>query len=245
MKKILVFGATSAIAQAIIRKYAEKHCEFLLFGRNIEKLEILSGDLKVRGAKSVHHLIVDFSNSQSVSQSLHNALTLWNEWDMVLVCHGSLPDQEKMQNNFQELQNEYEVNLMSVLQILTVASNRLEKQNSGHIAVITSVAGERGKKSNYAYGAAKGALIIFLQGLRQRLQNHNITVTDLRPGFTDSPMTAHLKKGLLFSSSQKVGELAYKALEKKKDVVYLPSFWWLIMRIFCSIPEKIFKKLKL
>ena len=136
-------------------------------------------------------------------------------------------------------------NFLSVVSLLTPIANQLEKQHYGCIAVISSVAGDRGRQSNYVYGAAKGALTIFLQGLRNRLQAANVCVLTIKPGFVDTPMTADLKKGALWAKPESVAKGIYRAIKRRKNSVYLPWFWWPIMMVIRHIPEPIFKRLKL
>jgi len=121
----------------------------------------------------------------------------------------------------------------------------MEEQGHGTIAVISSVAGDRGRMSNYVYGAAKGAVSTFLQGLRNRMSHKGVHVLTIKPGFVDTPMTKDVDKNFLFASAKQVGNGIYNAIESKKDVVYLPPFWKLIMMIIKLVPESIFKKLKM
>jgi len=128
---------------------------------------------------------------------------------------------------------------------LTWLANYFEKRGKGNITVISSVAGDRGRQSNYIYGSAKGALSVFLQGLRNRLAPRGVSVTTIKPGFIDTPMTADIKKGPLFASAELVGTRVYKAMKRGESVVYTPFFWRFIMLIIIHIPECIFKRLKL
>jgi hypothetical protein len=132
-----------------------------------------------------------------------------------------------------------------VIEFITAAANYFENKKSGTIVVIGSVAGDRGRQSNYIYGTAKSMLSTFLQGLRNRLHPHGVQVITVKPGFVDTPMTASFKKGALWASADSIAAGIEKAIAKKSDVVYLPGFWRFIMLIICHIPEGIFKKLKL
>jgi len=140
---------------------------------------------------------------------------------------------------------EFTTNCASVISLLRILADYFEQQRRGCIAVISSVAGDRGRQSNYVYGAAKGAVTVFLQGLRNRLYKSGVAVVTIKPGTVDTPMTAGMKKGLLFASASSVGQGIYKAMLARKEVVYLPWFWRPIMFIIRSIPEPIFKKLSL
>jgi decaprenylphospho-beta-D-erythro-pentofuranosid-2-ulose 2-reductase len=137
------------------------------------------------------------------------------------------------------------VNFNSTVAMLTLLANRFEAQGHGCIAVISSVAGDRGRQSNYLYGATKGGLNVFLQGLRNRLFRSGVTVVTLKPGFVDTPMTARTPKNALFASPATAGRAIHRAIETGRDVAYIPAFWRLILLVVKSIPESIFKRLRL
>jgi decaprenylphospho-beta-D-erythro-pentofuranosid-2-ulose 2-reductase len=155
-----------------------------------------------------------------------------------LIAHGTLPDQGACQASFDTARREFEVNALSVLSLLTLAANRFEQQRSGTIAVISSVAGERGRQSNYLYGAAKGAVSLFLQGLRNRLSKSGVQVVTILPGFVDTPMTADFPKGPLWAQPDAVARDIVRAIEGGRDVLYTPWFWRWIMLIIRTIPER-------
>jgi short-subunit dehydrogenase len=134
---------------------------------------------------------------------------------------------------------------LSALSFLTLLANYFEKRGTGTLAAISSVAGDRGRQSNYIYGTTKAALSTFLQGLRNRLSSKNVHVLTIKPGFVDTPMTAHLKRGLLFATPEKVAQDIIRAIAGKKSVLYTPWFWRWIMLAIKMIPETIFRKLRL
>ncbi len=243
MKKVLIFGATSAIAQETAKLFAHDGAELFLAARNEDKLKAVARDLEVRGARKVDFIVCDANDTEKHPEILKSARESLAGLDTVLIAHGTLPDQEACQKDFNLARDEIGTNFLSVVSLLAPIANFFEEQEHGVIAVISSVAGDRGRKSNYVYGAAKGGLSIFLQGLRNRLSNKGVTVTTIKPGFVDSPMTAHLKKGLLFAKTKVVAYGIYRAILKKRDVVYLPCFWRIIMLIIKLVPEKFFKKL--
>lgn len=175
----------------------------------------------------------------------NKAIELMGGLDCVFIAHGTLPDQEKIQYEIPEILREYEINCTSVISLSSIAANIFEKQGSGSIVVISSVAGERGRQSNYIYGSAKGAVSLFLQGLRNRMFKHGVQVTTIKPGIIATPMTSHLPKGLLMADPKPVGKSIHKAIIKKKDEVFVPGIWKHIMLIIRNIPESIFKKLNL
>jgi hypothetical protein len=242
MKNVLIIGATSAIAEATARIYAQRGDTLYLLARNEDRLSTLAADLRIRGAASVttHSFDVnDFYSHPALIKSLFNTL---RKLDVVLLAHGTLPDQKACEKDFQLALREINTNAIGTLSLLTVVANQLESQKSGSIAVITSVAGDRGRQSNYLYGSAKGMVSIFLQGLRNRLHKSNVHVLDIKPGFVDTPMTATFKKGLLWAKPETIANDIARGIDQKRDTIYTPFFWWLIMFIIRNIPERLFKR---
>ncbi len=245
MKKILIIGATSAIARETARCFAAAGDALFLVARDPEKLTAVANDLKARGASRVESFEMDANDFDRHGLILHEAEEILEGLDIVLIAHGTLPDQKACEASFAETEKELRTNFLSVVALVTHLANDFEKKGAGTIAVITSVAGDRGRPSNYVYGAAKGATSIFLSGVRARLAKSNVAVVDVRPGFVDTPMTAAIKKNALFASPEAVGRGVYRAILKKKSVVYLPWFWRWVMAAVRFIPEFIFKKTSL
>ena len=243
--KILIIGATSAIAHETAKCFAKDGAELFLVGRSSEKLESVQNDLKVRGAKRAESYVLDISQLDRHQEMIEAAIESLGALDMALIAHGTLGDQRLSQESVTKTLEEFTTNCTSVISLLTLLANYFEPRKRGCIAVISSVAGDRGRQSNYVYGAAKGALTVFLQGLRNRLAKSGVAVVTIKPGFVDTPMTASVRKGPLFASPRKVGEGIYHAMLKGKEVVYLPGFWRLIMFVVKSIPEPVFKKLSM
>ncbi len=243
--KILIIGATSAIAHETAKCFARDGAELFLVARSGEKLEAVQNDLKVRGAKRAESYLLDISELDRHQQMIESAIETLDGLDMALIAHGTLGDQRLSQENVTKALEEFTTNCTSVISLLTLLANYFEPRKRGCIAVISSVAGDRGRQSNYVYGAAKGAVTLFLQGLRSRLAKSGVAVVTIKPGFVDTPMTASIRKGPLFASPRKVGEGIYHAMLKGKEVVYLPWFWRPIMFIVKSIPEPVFKKLSI
>lgn len=243
--KIALLGATSAIAHETAKCFAQDGAEFFLVGRSQEKLETIANDLKVRGAKRVDTFAVDLAALDQHQTLVDAAITTLGQLDLLLIAHGTLGDQKLCEQNVAETLKEFTNNCTSVLSLLTLFANYFEGQKRGTIAVISSVAGDRGRQSNYVYGTAKAAVTAFLQGLRGRLAKANVHVLTIKPGLIDTPMTADLKKGPLTASARSVGEGIYKAVQQHKEVVYLPWFWLPIMLIVKSIPERMFKRLSI
>lgn len=237
-----VFGATSAIATETLRALvADRKAEFLLIGRNPERLEAVAGDLRSRGAECEVHT-TDLLNPDVPWQSI----LAGKDWDLFLIAHGSLPDQQSILDDPHATGREIDINLISPVRIAAACARVLEKQQRGTLAVFGSVAGDRGRQSNYLYGATKSALETFLAGLRHRFaEMADVHITLLKPGLTDTPMTAGMDKGPLFSPASKVGADAWQAIRKGKSTAYLPGWWRLVMLGIRSVPDFILHKTKL
>jgi len=245
MKKILIIGATSAIAEATARLWAAQGHSLYLMGRNAERLGGIAADLKVRGAESTQFAMLDVNDFPHDAAVLDAAIDALGGIDIVLIAHGTLGNQKACEQDFAATLQELHTNAICVISMLTHLANRFEAQRYGSIVVISSVAGDRGRQSNYVYGTAKGAVTIFMQGLRQRLHKSGVQVLTVKPGFVDTPMTAEFKKGLLWAKPEAIARSICAGVEKKRDVVYAPWFWMGIMAVIKLIPECVFKHLKL
>ncbi|MBA5685759.1 SDR family oxidoreductase [Rugamonas apoptosis] len=245
MKKILIIGATSAIAEAAARVWAAQGHRLYLLGRNEERLDALAADLRLRGAAVAACGVLDVNQFGSHPAAIEAASSALDGLDTVLIAHGTLGDQQACQQDFAATLRELNTNAISVISLLTLLANRFEAQRHGTLAVISSVAGDRGRQSNYVYGTAKGALTIFLQGLRNRLHGAGVQVLTIKPGFVDTPMTAHIQQGPLWAKPEAVASAIVTAVDKRRDVLYTPWFWLGIMTVIRLVPERVFKKLKL
>jgi short-subunit dehydrogenase len=245
VQRILIIGATSAIAEAAARRFAARGARLYLLARNLERLRDLASDLAIRGAATVDCAGLDVNAFDRHPAAIEDAARAMGGIDVALIAHGTLGDQAACEQSIELTLLELSTNAISVISLLTLLANRFETQGGGSIAVVSSVAGDRGRRSNYVYGAAKGAVTIFLQGLRNRLQRSGVHVLTIKPGFVDTPMTAALEKGPLWSSPERIAQGIERALEGKRDVVYLPAWWRLVMTAIKLIPERIFKKLSL
>ncbi len=245
MKKILVIGATSSIAEHCARIWAVRADALYLVARNDGRLKIISADLKVRGAAQVDTYCTDLNDMDSHTLMLNAAELALGGIDTVLIAHGTLSKQKACEQSVNETLAEIQTNALSTISLLTIIANRFEAKQMGTIAVISSVAGDRGRASNYVYGSAKAMLTAFTSGLRQRLYQSNVYVVTIKPGFVDTPMTAEFKKGLLWANPAAVAATIIKAIDKRKNNLYVPAFWWLIMAVIKMIPTKLFSKLKL
>ena len=246
MKKILLIGATSAIAEATARRFAARGDALFLVARNADHLRDIAADLAVRGAMRHGTATLDVTDFAAHDAMLDAAQRELGGIDIVLIAHGTLSDQAQCQASVDALRREFDINALSTLALLTTLANRLESQGRGTLAVISSVAGDRGRQSNYAYGSAKAALTAFLGGLRQRLAKAGVNVLTIKPGFVDTPMT----KGMtlppaLLATPDEVARDIVRAVDRKKAVLYTPPIWALIMLIIRNIPGPIFRRLNL
>jgi decaprenylphospho-beta-D-erythro-pentofuranosid-2-ulose 2-reductase len=233
--RVLILGATSAIAQAAARVWAARGAELHLVARNEAHLAQVASDLRARGA-TVETSLQDLNDAEK-----HEAL-LAKAPDVILVAQGVQGEPAQVDVTPALAENVLRTNLTAPIQFLTLASTKLA--SGACIAAISSVAGDRGRaKSGAVYGASKAGLDAFLSGLRQRLCKDGIHVLTVKPGFVDTPMTAHLPKNPLFASAEKVGAAIVRAVDRRKDVVYLPWFWRYILVVVRAIPESLFKKL--
>lgn len=245
MKKILIIGATSAIAEHCARIWAQHGHALFLVARNEERLEAIANDLRIRGAAQVGVFKLDVNDFDKHQSMLDETKQSLGGIDTVLIAHGTLSDQKACEQDVTLTMAEIRTNALSIIALLTLVANHFEAQRCGTIAVISSVAGDRGRASNYVYGSAKATVNAFTSGLRQRLRKSNVAVVTIKPGFVDTPMTAGLKKGLLWAKPQMVAKNIIKAIEQQKDEVYTPSFWRVAMTIIKYIPSKLFSKLAL
>jgi short-subunit dehydrogenase len=243
--RILVVGATSAIASETARRYAAYGSRLFLTGRHAERLQAVAADLRARGAAAVETAVLDVTDHGRCQEIVEAAWSAFGGLDVALLAHGTLPDQSRCQESAEQAVAALDVNFVSAVALLTPLANRFEAARHGCIAVITSVAGDRGRQSNYVYGAAKGGLDRYLEGLRNRLFRSGVAVVTLKPGFVDTPMTAGLRQGPLFVSARRAGAAVHRAIERRRNVAYIPWFWRPIMAIIRAIPETAFKRLRL
>lgn len=245
MKKIAVFGATSAIATACSRLWAEQGSHFCLVGRQEERLQQVADDLISRGATAAI-LALDFNELDQHGKVLDRCFSELSHVDIALVAYGTLPDQEACEQDERLLVQAFSTTGLSVINLLTGLANRLEAQGAGTLAVLSSVAGDRGRASNYVYGAAKAAITAFCSGLRSRLLKSGVNVLVIKPGFVKTPMTEGIAfPPLLVATPERVACDISRAIDRRRDSLYTPWFWRYIMLIITHLPEPLFKRLKL
>jgi len=204
MKTILIIGATSAIAEETAKLYAAEGHRLVFWGRNKEHLSSIGKTLEVLGATGIWEFEIDLDQCDLHASKLDTTVSETEPIDVAIIAHGVLPDQAATQDDFPAIQASIHTNFLSYASLLTVLAQYFETRKSGTIASITSVAADRGRKSNYVYGSAKAGASAFTDGLRGRLAASGVHVVNIKPGMVDTPMTRHLKKGLLFASPESI-----------------------------------------
>jgi decaprenylphospho-beta-D-erythro-pentofuranosid-2-ulose 2-reductase len=243
--RVLVLGATSSIAIATLRRLAAPNRHFMLVARNGDRLTAVAQDLLTRGALAVDTWIMDLDDTTAHPEMLASAAQRLGRIDLALLAHGVLGDQHAAEADFEVAAAILHTNFISAVSLLTWLGNYFQAQRGGTLAVISSVAGDRGRKSNYVYGASKGALNVFLEGLRNRIDRDGVHVLTIKPGFVATPMTAHVPHNALFASPDQIAQGILKAVHRRHDVAYLPWFWFWIMLLVRAIPNRFFKKMNM
>ncbi len=244
-KKILVLGATSGIAEATCRIWARQGASLFLVARNAEKLAAVAADLKTRGASYVDTAVVDLDDTERHPALLAHAINSLTGMDVAYLAHGVLGDQAAGEQEFGTAAQIIHTNFVSAVSLLTWLANYCVQRRSGVLAVLSSVAGDRGRKSNYLYGASKAGLSAFLGGLRNRVDREGVTVLTIKPGPVKTAMTVKMKGSEKFADVDKVAATIVKAIDARADTLYVPFQWRPIMFVIREIPERIFKKLNL
>jgi short-subunit dehydrogenase len=244
-KKILVLGATSGIAEATCRIWAAEGASLFLVARNQEKLSAVAADLKTRGAAYVDTAVTDLDDTTQHPALLAHAINSLGGMDVAYLTHGILGDQAKAEQDFETAAQILHTNFVSVVSLLTWLANFCVQRHAGVLAVISSVAGDRGRKSNYLYGASKAGLTAFLGGLRNRVDREGVTVLNIKPGPVRTAMTSHMPGAEKMADVNKVAQTIVKAIDGRADEVYVPFQWQPIMFVIRHIPERVFKKLNL
>ncbi len=241
----VILGATSALAQAVARELIDNGQSLVLVARDSEKLDVVKADLssRVNSNASVQSRVVDLGDIQAHAALIEATKSAESYW----LFYGSLPDQEACATDWEMTEQALNLNFTSAASLLSRAANEFEARGGGSLVVVTSVAGDRGRQSNYIYGTAKGALSLFCQGLRNRLHNSGVQVLTVKPGFIDTPMTSDIAKkpAILWVSPKRVASDMVRAQKRGKDVLYTPWFWYFILLVIRLIPERVFKRLSL
>ncbi len=246
-KRVVIVGATSAIAEHCARRWVQgRSIDLTLIGRDIGRLERVANDLRVRGPQSDIHVVQTEFLDPATIQAVVDRIATQGALDIALIAHGSLPEQGDCEKDLIACREALEVNGISPVLFAEAFARHMAEANRGTIALIGSVAGDRGRKSNYIYGSAKGLVTRYAQGLQHRFSGTGVKVVLIKPGPTDTPMTAPLKeKGAKLASVEAVANRIVDAIERGKSTVYAPGKWQLIMFVISHLPATIFNKLNI
>lgn len=243
MSTVLILGATSDIGSAIAKKFASEKYNVQLAGRNIDQLKPLQSDIEIRNSVSCSVHSFDAMKFET-HQSFYNSLS--PKPDISIYVIGYMNDNDKVINDWNETSKTIHSNYTGAVSILNIIAADYAAKEKGTIVGISSVAGNRGRQSNYIYGSAKAAFTAYLSGLRNKLYHNKVHVMTVIPGFVYTKMTEHLKLPKpLTAKPEEVAEAIFKGVKKRKDVIYVKWFWRWIMLVITSVPETIFKKKKL
>lgn len=243
MQRVLVVGGYSAIAEAVARIYAVRGAAVFLVGRDLGRVEAVAADLRVRGASRADAFALDVNDIVGHAAMLEAAAVALGGIDVALLAHGTLPAQQDCDASVDTLLREFSTNGTSTIALCARLAPMLRPD--GTLAVISSVAGDRGRASNHLYGSAKAAVDAYLSGLRQRLHASGVNVLTIKPGFVDTPMTRSFRKGPLWAKPATIARGIVRAIDRRRSVAYLPRFWWAIMAVIRHIPEPVFRRMKL
>lgn len=247
-QRILILGGTSAIAKAVASRLVSRGEQVAVAGRDLDELNRTARDLEIRSRARVSVVFfeaTDFGSFEDVYEA--STAALGGELDGVLSCHGFMKDDVEVRKDWKQVQRTVDVNLTSAICFAEIAARRFEARGSGWIAAVSSVAGDRGRQSNYVYGASKAGLTAYLQGLRNRLCASGVHVLTIQPGFVYTALTQGLldPASPLVAQPERVAKDIVEAIDRRRNVLYTPWFWRWIMMIIRTIPEAIFKRLKL
>lgn len=244
-KRILVLGATSGIAEACIRLWAGRGDHLFLVGRNAGRLAAVAADAGTRGAAFVNTAVADLDHTEHHGDLLAHAINTLGGLDVAYLALGVLGEQPKAERNFHDAAQIIHTNYTAPVSLLTWLASYCAQRHAGTLAVLSSVAGERGRKSNYVYGSSKAGLTAFVDGLRNRIDREGVRVITIKPGPVKTAMTQGMKGQERFADVDKVAASIVKAIDRGDDIVYVPGQWRLIMAVIRAIPERVFKKLNL
>lgn len=240
-ERVVIFGATSAIAVEIARAYAGRGARLFLVARNAEKLAALVAEFGPACAGSASADLTDVAHSELLVGQAQAAL---GELDVAIIAQGYLGDQLASERDLRETRRIFETNLASVIALVIPLANYFEGRGAGHLAVLGSVAGERGRPRNYTYGAAKAALAVYMQGVRARLGARGVGVHLIKLGPVDTPMTVDHRKNLLFARPPGVANAIVRAIDAGRGEPYVPWFWQVIMAVVRVVPDALFRRIR-
>jgi decaprenylphospho-beta-D-erythro-pentofuranosid-2-ulose 2-reductase len=244
-KKIVIIGATSCIAEHCARLWAKDTLiDLILVGRDLEKTERVAADLRVRSPQSyIRALKADFIDPRAIKQ-LVDEIAAEDPVHTVLIAHGLLPDQVLCQQDLTECHEALTVNGISPVLFAEAFAGHMQRVDHGNLVIIGSVAGDRGRKTNYVYGSAKGLIARYAQGLQHRLANTGVRVVLIKPGPTNTPMTQDVeKKAINLASVESVAEAIVVGIERQNHLIYAPAKWFWIIMVIRHMPSFIFNKM--
>jgi decaprenylphospho-beta-D-erythro-pentofuranosid-2-ulose 2-reductase len=244
MKRVLIVGATSAIASACARLWAGEGARFFLMARDAAKLQGVASDLQVRGAAAVSTATIDFNDTEKLPAAVESAFAALEGVDIALIAHGTLSDQTLCQTDVAVALQEFASNATSQIAVITLIANRMVGARSGTLAIISSVAGDRGRAANYVYGSAKAAVSAFCEGLRMKLFPSGVHVLTIKPGPVATPMTAGSKMPkFIIAAPERVAKDILRAVRRRSDTLYTPGFWRPIMFVIRALPAAVLRRL--
>lgn len=247
--RVVILGATSAMAEATARLYAQEGASIALLARNGERLGRIASDLSARGAGATPIVARDLTQASDADAVLGEIAATLGGIDHVLLFYGVLGDQKRAESDLAEAASVLDVNFTSAALWSLAAANRLEAAGEGSLVVVGSVAGDRGRQSNYVYGAAKAGLATLVQGIAHRFAlkgKGRLRAVVVKPGFVDTPMTDGLRKGgLLWAKPDKIAAIIRRAADRGGPIVYAPWFWRPILLIIRFLPAPLFHKVPL
>lgn len=240
MARVLVIGATSGIAAAACRQLADRGDQLFLVARSRSGLDALAAELGDAVVGTCQHDVTDTGRAGEVVQQARDAL---DELDVVHVCHGLLPDQLDTEARYETAEESFAVNLLGTVALLVPLVNVLEAQGRGKLAVITSVAAERGRPRNYTYASAKAALNTYLEGVRSRLYGTGVSIHIIKMGPVDTKMTVDHDKNPLFATAEGAAAGMIAAVDRGRFEAFVPGYWRPIMAAVRHLPEPIFQRI--
>lgn len=245
-QKVVILGATSAIAEAAARHWAADGATIHLVARKAARLTEIAADLRIRGARATSFQVADLANEALQPEVVDAALrALGGPPDVVLVAWGVLPDNELLLQDPVAAGESLRVNFVSAAQYVLRFGDVMRRQHHGVILVIGSVAGDIGRAKNFVYGAAKGGLEVFCEGARRRFRADGVRVIVVKPGLVDTPMTTYVSKNAMFASAPQVGRRVYEAAWKANGPVYAPAWWRLVMTLLRALPRRVMDRVKI
>jgi len=241
-RRVAIYGATSSLALATARRFAAEGAHLHLVARDAERLAAIAADLRLRGAAGVTSQVLDFADPAAPAAAARASFPERNGPDIALIAFGVLGSVTDDEADPAAAARRFSLNATATVQLALELANLLEIRGCGTLGILSSVAGDRGRRANYPYGAAKAAVSACAEGLRARLAPAGIAVVTLKPGPIDTPMTAHLPRSPLFSSPEAAGRAIHRALLRGSKVAYIPAWWGPIMALLRLLPEALFRR---